>query len=136
MGQCDERRSGRPNDANTHRDGDFYARIRHLGDHAMTDEGFELVMPFVVTKSHGGPFDDDAYCAGWEMGALNAQLRHITKPRFAATIRRDNLAQADLIAMKARWSMTEESVPEEEFVEWAQVTFVRVSSNDSSEGMP
>lgn len=98
----------------------------------MSDEfEFSLVMPFVVTQSHGGPFDDDAYCAGWEMGALDVELRLVRGRRHAVTIRRDNLAQADLIAMKAGWSVTEESEPEDS-VEWAQVTFARVSRNDGS----
>lgn len=64
---------------------------------------YSLVMPFVVTASHGGPFDDAAYVAGWEMGRLYqrcAILDGLEVPAILATIRRANMPQADLIAMQ------------------------------------
>lgn len=59
-----------------------------------------LVMPFVTVLSKGGPHDDRSYTAGWEMGALYAELDHdhvVVRERLIHT---DNAAQADLIAMK------------------------------------
>lgn len=92
---------------------------------------YSLVMPFVVTVSHGGPFDDNAYCAGWEMGKLSTQLSTGTVS-WVATILRANLPQADLVAMDAGWTMTEDAPPEEmssleadAFEQWAHVTFER-----------
>lgn len=93
---------------------------------------YSLVMPFVVTKSTGGPFDDDAYCAGWEMGKLAAQLSTETVLWVATVLRAANLPQADLIAMDAGWTMTVAEPPEEmssveadSHAAWAHVTFSR-----------
>lgn len=61
---------------------------------------FSLVMPFVTVRSTGGPHDDDAYTAGWEMGALDAELRCTMPPILERTIHLANARQADLIAMK------------------------------------
>jgi hypothetical protein len=64
------------------------------------EPGHELVMPFVTVTSQGGPHDDDAYSAGWEMGHLDAFLAH-TQPTFHGQhILAENAGQADLIAMK------------------------------------
>lgn len=68
----------------------------------MSDEGeveYGLVMPFVTVHSKGGPHEDNAYAAGWEMGVLDETLK--AKPVFhEQIIRTDSTAQADLIAMK------------------------------------
>lgn len=64
------------------------------------DPDLDLVMPFVTVTSQGGPHDDDAYSAGWEMGQLDAFLTH-TQPVFHGQhILAVNAIQADLIAMK------------------------------------
>lgn len=36
---------------------------------------YGLVMPFVTVSSVGGPHDDGAYVAGYEMGALAVRLQ-------------------------------------------------------------
>ena len=60
---------------------------------------YDLLMPFVPVKSRGGPHDDDAYVAGYEMGLLNAALEAM--PSYhRAVLRTDNREQADLIAMR------------------------------------
>lgn len=69
----------------------------------MPDDGAELVLPFVVVESVGGPFDDLAYTAGWEMGALDARLaaaKHHGLGCPTVTIRRENVEQAELLAMR------------------------------------
>lgn len=65
------------------------------------DEGFsyDLVMPFLPVQSRGGPHDDDAFVAGYEMGLLDAQLGRSEFDQGRA-IRADNREQADLIAMR------------------------------------
>lgn len=62
------------------------------------DSGHALVMPFVVVASKGGPFDDQAYCAGYEAGLFNAGLA--LGRDVSGTVRTDNLRQLDLIAMR------------------------------------
>lgn len=68
---------------------------------------YGLVMTFVNVTSQGGRYDDDAYCAGWEMGHLDAVLaglaeryRYDGPPDVEVTIRTDNAEQADLVAMQ------------------------------------
>lgn len=64
---------------------------------------YELVIPFVVVRSVGGQYDDDAYAAGWEMGSLDAALDAATlSPWDYQTVRRTiriaNVAQAHAVA--------------------------------------
>jgi hypothetical protein len=61
--------------------------------------GYDLVMPFLPVRSKGGPHDDDAYVAGYEMGLLDAQLSRSTFDQGRA-IHGENREQADLIAMR------------------------------------
>lgn len=96
---------------------------------------FKLAIPFVTVASKGGPHDDDAYAAGWEMGCLHAQLRAITGQaavglvgaRLEAVIRRSNAEQADLLAMDCGAVMSimlwPDDIPEQAKAEWAPVVF-------------
>lgn len=60
----------------------------------------ELLMPFLSVASRGGPHEDDSYVAGWEMGALDAELRLGRPPAVDRVIHTANRDQADLIAMR------------------------------------
>jgi len=69
----------------------------------MSDEGFFL--PFVVTASKGGPYDDAAYTAGWEMGVLD----HLLAARpyvLTVTVHAGNMPQIDLLAMAHGYTVT------------------------------
>ena len=75
----------------------------------MSDD-LELLMPFVTVSSKGGPHDDDSYVAGWEMAQLDNRLAYAKFGGFdagTATLRRSNLPQVDLIAMKHGFIGTE-----------------------------
>jgi hypothetical protein len=63
------------------------------------DPGYGMIMPFLPVQSKGGPHDDNAWVAGYEMGQLDAMLGGAVFDQGQA-IRRDNREQADLIAMK------------------------------------
>lgn len=96
----------------------------------MMDGEFEMGMKFVVVKTEGGPYDDGAYVAGFELGALNARLEaalHHGLGLPQATIHRENLPQADLLAMQVGATMEElpwpSSVDDETAGEWAWVKF-------------
>jgi hypothetical protein len=67
---------------------------------AGAEHGYEPALPLVTLASRGGPHDDDAYTAGWEMGALDAELTHRTPFLLEQLIRTVNREQADLIGMK------------------------------------
>lgn len=71
---------------------------------AEQEEGeYELTMPFVLVKSHGGEFDDGAFVAGMTCGALDQEL---TVTAVLHTLPRERyidaryLPQVDLIAMR------------------------------------
>ncbi|MBF6188012.1 hypothetical protein [Nocardia farcinica] len=73
----------------------------------MSDEddepGYNLVMPFVTVTSVGGPHEDGAYVAGYEMGVLDTELK-VADALGALPLHRvihtANRPQADLLAMK------------------------------------
>lgn len=90
------------------------------------EPSFDLVMPFVTVASKGGPHDDDAYVAGYEMGHLDAILS-TGLPIFETTIHAVNTGQADLIAMKHRYQCRQE--PSDEVPEWTYATFTRTSEH-------
>lgn len=79
-----------------------------------------LVMPFVTVVSRGGPHDDASYCAGYEMGILDAVLSFgcNDEPR---NIRTESLEQADLLAFRHGYQMSADS----DFGGWTRVTFTK-----------
>jgi hypothetical protein len=90
------------------------------------DEGFipghdddcelELVMPFIPVQSRGGPHDDAAYVAGYEMGRIDAILATAQTlgltPDTHYVIRTENGPQIDLIAMRYGFTAVVEEVGE------------------------
>lgn len=64
---------------------------------------YEPVMPFILVKSQGGPFDDGAFVAGMTCGALDQEL---TITAALHTLPRERyidarfIPQVDLIAMR------------------------------------
>lgn len=87
---------------------------------------YDLLMPFVPVKSRGGPHDDEAYTAGYEMGLLDATLA-AAPPTHEATIRSDNAAQADLIAMRNGYQCSVEDSGAEG---WSVATFTPAGGGD------
>jgi hypothetical protein len=95
---------------------------------------YGLVMPFVAVASKGGPYDDDAYCAGWECGAIDQMLADTMQPCLpigaaqetqvvaCPIVREANLAQLDLVAMRHGFVMrrTHDTVDG-----WCAVEFTR-----------
>lgn len=92
-------------------------------------EDFGLLMPFVAASDNGGPFEVNAFTAGWEMGALWVRVAVAIASQctpLRATIRRDNYDQADLIAMHYGLFLSEDEwtgLDDDELkAEWAHVT--------------
>lgn len=86
---------------------------------------WQMIMPLVACASQGGPYPDDAYCAGWEMGSLFQILAQSAVRAMAMSIRADNCAQADLIAMNAGFVMQVHQVADG----WASVEFTHVDGD-------
>lgn len=77
----------------------------------MSTEGqFLAAMPFVVCKAQGGPYDDEAYLAGWEAKTIQIQLVGLAEQLgplvMVASVHPDNRAQIDLVAMSQGWTVT------------------------------
>lgn len=98
------------------------------------DEGFGLVMPFLPVASKGGPLDDEAYVAGFEVGRLDAILATAETlgltPDTHYLIHELNAEQLDLIAMRYGFTCTVEPIGEG----WARATVTRIIPTDSNEG--
>lgn len=69
---------------------------------------YELVMPFTIVKSNGGPYEDEAFNAGMACGQLWSEmvaLSHydaLPRPRY---VRPEYVQQMDLIAMHFEYTM-------------------------------
>lgn len=88
----------------------------------------ELVLPFVSVKSKGGPFDDDAYVAGFECGRYDAHMAFSADTGIVANVLTEttpvhtaNLPQLDLLAMHHGLTMKQMTI--EETPEWSFVCF-------------
>ena len=86
------------------------------------EEHDEGVMPLVLCRSRGGPYDDEAFISGWRLGDLAAKLAQPEVGAIAESIRPHERLQADLIAMACGYMMTIEYGDEE----WLSVTFTRI----------
>lgn len=67
------------------------------------DDRYELVMPFVLVASEGGPFEDAAFVSGWRMGDLDAKLATAKAHDLdlgTQTCLRVEHPQIDLLAMR------------------------------------
>jgi hypothetical protein len=90
-------------------------------------------MPYVSCVSKGGPYDDEPYVAGWEVGVLDTVLATSALGdrvyEFTRRVRTGNVPQLDLVAMEHGWSMT--STADDEHPEWTTVTFSREAGSDT-----
>lgn len=102
-----------------------------MSDEIPEEGQFGLVMPFVVVKSKDGPYDDDAYVAGYEAGRLDARLEALPAGpvmwMIETPFRTDNVPQLDLIAMQHGFKMENlsEDTEDWQFPEWTMVSFRR-----------
>lgn len=90
----------------------------------MSDEHeFGLVMPFVVVASKGGPYDDEAYVAGYEAGNIDLLLerKDDAKLLHGFPAHTANVPQIDLLAMQHGYTMIAE--PSENAPEWTFLSF-------------
>lgn len=90
------------------------------------DQHLELVMPFTVCASEGGPYEDEAFCAGFTAGQLDRELRvdHPVGYILGYTAPPALLPQLDLIAMRHRWDM--KSIGLDDTEEWADLEFRKI----------
>lgn len=66
-----------------------------------SDAEYGLVMPFVVAASVGGPYEDEAFTAGWQLGSLDYSLADPARYLpMVITVPVGCVPQVDLIAMR------------------------------------
>lgn len=99
--------------------------------------GWQLLMPFVICTSKGGPYDDEAFTAGYAAGRVAAILEAapaaVDRVRF--TLQRPLLPQLELIGMLYAFPVlvVEDALLDVDEVDngaevndqWARVTFHR-----------
>lgn len=89
-------------------------------------EKYELAVPFIVCQSQGGPFDDDAFVAGFQCGEVDKALTvaaaaNATAVRFP-TARTALVKQFELLAMNRGYPIMDVT-ESEEFPQWCDVLF-------------
>lgn len=90
------------------------------------DDSMSLVLPFVATFSNGGPYEDDAFVAGFQAGEIDRSLKAAaavgaTRAQFTAYT--ELVKQLELIGMNRGFPTVEvETWPAAP--EWCRVTFV------------
>ena len=89
------------------------------------DDGMELVLPFVACVSNGGPYDDDAFTAGYQCGRIDSALKAakaVGATSATYTVYTTLVKQLELIGMHHDFpNVTAEESPETP--EWSFVTF-------------
>lgn len=104
-----------------------------LDDQDLPDEdnGYALLMPFVVCQSQGGPFDDVSFTIGFELGQIDRELamcQTLSSEPIARYIHEDGLPQLDLIAMRRGFTIKVGHLDGSD--EWRYVEFIRESDAD------
>lgn len=93
------------------------------------EQTWGLRMPFVVVTSKGGPYDDNAFTAGYECGSIDQLLASPDIVDHTAMVHSGSVPQLDLIAMDRGFTMEKEPW-EEHPDEWTKAVFRRVPSTD------
>lgn len=85
---------------------------------------YELVERFVVVQSEGGPYEDEAFAAGAQYGAISAVLDMVLRfPNIPAAwfvVPTALMPQIDLLAMRKRFTV--EQVQETDYYTNIQLT--------------
>lgn len=107
-----------------------------MTDQEPPDE-YGLMTPFVTCVTNGGPHDDTAYVAGYEMGSLDKELSMsahlgVAVPIDYRLIHATNRPQADLIAMKHNYVAEFGDV--DDFPDWLAITIHRPDEHPNPEG--
>jgi|SRR5215471_6322440 len=89
---------------------------------ATGEERSDGAMPFVLCRSRGGPYDDEAFASGWRLGAIGAALAGPGISALCESIRPHERVQADLLAMACGYAMRVDPGTDPG---WLSVTFTR-----------
>ena len=95
---------------------------------------YDLVMPFVVCRSRGGPYDDQAFTAGWWCGqadtTLSAAPEECDRLSFSVGVPSLLAPQLDLIAMSRGFTLVHELYGDDD--EFMFIRFDRGAPDEAS----
>lgn len=102
-------------------------------DQPEPDSQMSLVYPFTCVTSVGGPYEDQAFCAGVQVGRISDELRHgeLTGATvFEYTVPTALVAQLELVGMAYGYPVLDRAEVEatdehDAMPEWTFVTFRR-----------
>jgi len=89
------------------------------------NEGMELAIPFVVCDDHGGPYDAEAFTAGYQAGRIDMALAAaaaVGAKSASYTVYSTLVHQLELVGMYRGFPVMTAEQPEEA-QEWTFVTF-------------
>lgn len=90
---------------------------------------YGLVMPFVAVRSQGGPYDDQPFVAGYQVGHIDqalavVRLLGLTAASVQHGVYRPLLDQLDLVAMRHGYRMrSTDMVAGDDTTTWSAVEF-------------
>lgn len=100
-----------------------------MSDSTEGEPEYNLLMPFVVCQSEGGPYDDEAFVAGYTCAVLEQKLQTLAVHRAtppSQLVRAPHLPQFDLIAMLHGYKIHVGDI--DEASGWTNVTFEHVGT--------
>lgn len=98
-----------------------------MTEYSNPDQDYELFMPFTVVESQGGPYHDESFVVGYELGLLDAELQALASTGFGPAtpagrhVHTQGVPQADLIAMRNGYTIDISEGQSDE--EWTWVEF-------------
>lgn len=92
-------------------------------------EAMELVMPFIVCQSNGGPYDDESFVAGFQAGEINYAMKLLAQIGVATRlhwpiVRSALKEQIDLMAMQHGFGAVKFEASDA-YPEWGTLTVER-----------
>lgn len=91
------------------------------------EEGYELVVPFVVCATNGGPYDDEAFVAGARWAQVDSALASGVE-FHDAYVESGIVPQLELSAMQYGYAIETEVWEDDAF--WTRVVLRKVVEND------
>jgi len=92
-------------------------------------EGMSLVVPFIACTSHGGPFDDDAFVAGFQCGEIDKALATLAVTAGSLSTR-----------ISARWAVPTALLPQLELLAmnrgFMHIEAVEIGETEDHAAMP
>ncbi len=88
---------------------------------------YEVAVPFTLCASNGGPHDDAAFSAGFEIGHADASMRDVAAAGgtvIILTVRTNHIPQLELHAMNRGFPNMDRRDHDGEHAGWSTVSFM------------